>query len=83
LGALKNLTIRARRDGDRMRPRGLGGSKSLQDLFTDRKVPRRLRAAHPVVCAGERILWVPGVAIAEDAENADAEATTLSAARLH
>ena len=28
------------RPGDRMRPLGLGGSKSLQDLFTDRKVPR-------------------------------------------
>ena len=37
------LTVRGWRDGDRMRPLGLGGTKSLQDLFTDRKVPRSLR----------------------------------------
>ena len=37
------VTVRAWRDGDRMRPAGLGGTKSLQDLFTDRKVPRALR----------------------------------------
>ena len=43
------LTVRAWRDGDRMRPVGLGGTKTLQDLFTDRKVPRALRRTLPVV----------------------------------
>ena len=39
---------RAGAPGDRMRPLGLGGSKSLQDLFTDRKVPRaRARTGCP------------------------------------
>ena len=38
------LEVRAWRAGDRMRPLGLGGSRSLQDLFTDRKVPRARRA---------------------------------------
>ena len=42
------LTVRAWQDGDRMRPAGVGGSKSLQDLFTDRKVPRALRRTLPV-----------------------------------
>ena len=41
--------VRAWRDGDRMRPVGLGGTKTLQDLFTDRKVPRELRRSLPVV----------------------------------
>ena len=41
------VEIRAWRDGDRMRPLGLGGSKSLQDLFTDRGVPRSERVADP------------------------------------
>jgi tRNA(Ile)-lysidine synthase len=59
------LQVRAWRPGDRMRPAGLGGTKSLQDLFTDRKVPRERRARTPVVvCAGE-IAWVGGVAVAE------------------
>jgi tRNA(Ile)-lysidine synthase len=59
------LTVRAWRDGDRMRPAGLGGSKSLQDLFTDRKVPRALRRTLPVVEADGEIVWVAGVAVDE------------------
>jgi tRNA(Ile)-lysidine synthase len=60
-----HVTVRAWRDGDRMRPAGLGGTKSLQDLFTDRKVPRALRRLLPVVEAGGEIVWVAGVAAAE------------------
>jgi tRNA(Ile)-lysidine synthase len=63
LGA--GATVRAWRDGDRMRPAGLGGSKSLQDLFTDRKVPRGLRRSLPVVEAEGEIVWVAGVAAVE------------------
>ena len=60
------LTVRAWRDGDRMRPLGLGGSKSLQDVFTDRKVPRELRRTLPVVVSGDdEIVWVAGVAVDE------------------
>jgi tRNA(Ile)-lysidine synthase len=58
-------TVRAWRDGDRMRPVGVGGAKSLQDLFTDRKVPRALRRTLPVVEAGGQIVWVAGVALDE------------------
>ena len=48
-----------------MRPLGLGGTKSLQDLFTDRKVPRERRAQLPVVVSDGEIAWVPGVATGE------------------
>jgi tRNA(Ile)-lysidine synthase len=48
-----------------MRPAGLGGSRTLQDLFTDRKVPRERRPSVPVVVAGGEIAWVPGVATGE------------------
>ena len=64
-GLAPELTVRAWRDGDRMRPAGLGGSKSLQDLFTDRKVPRALRRTLPVVESGGEIVWVAGVAVDE------------------
>jgi tRNA(Ile)-lysidine synthase len=59
------LEIRAWRPGDRMRPLGLGGSRSLQDLFTDRKIPRERRARTPVVLSRGEIAWVPGVATGE------------------
>jgi len=59
------LAVRPWQAGDRMRPLGLGGSRALQDLFTDRKVPRERRAAVPVVVAGDEIAWIPGVATGE------------------
>jgi tRNA(Ile)-lysidine synthase len=65
-GALGDtLIVRQWRDGDRMRPLGLGGTKSLQDLFTDRRVPRSLRRSLPVVEAHGEIAWVAGVAVSE------------------
>jgi tRNA(Ile)-lysidine synthase len=75
------VTVRSWRDGDRMRPVGLGGSKSLQDLFTDRKVPRALRRTLPVVEAGGEIVWVAGVAVDERfaASEDDPAATALTA----
>ncbi|HEX6459710.1 MAG TPA: tRNA lysidine(34) synthetase TilS [Thermoleophilaceae bacterium] len=61
-----SLTIRAWNEGDRMRPAGLGGTKTLQDLFTDRKVPRALRRSLPVVTTAQgEIVWVAGVAVGE------------------
>jgi tRNA(Ile)-lysidine synthase len=66
-GALgRSVVVRAWRDGDRMHPLGLGGTKSLQDLFTDRKVPRSLRHTLPVVAANGRIAWIAGVAVSEE-----------------
>jgi tRNA(Ile)-lysidine synthase len=63
LGA--RVDVRPWRAGDRMRPHGLGGSRTLQDLFTDRKIPRERRAGVPVVVAGDEIAWVPGVGAGE------------------
>ena len=59
------LVVRSWRRGDRMAPLGLGGSKSLQDLFTARRVPRRRRTAVAVVESGGEIAWVDGVATSE------------------
>jgi tRNA(Ile)-lysidine synthase len=60
------LLVRPWEEGDRMQPIGLEGTKSLQDLFVDAKVPRGLRRRLPVVLSGERIAWVAGVAVAEE-----------------
>jgi tRNA(Ile)-lysidine synthase len=78
------LEVRSWREGDRMRPLGLGGTKSLQDLFTDRKVPRSLRHALPVVTSDGRIVWIAGVAVSEEfaAEAGAPEAAVLSAAQV-
>ncbi|MGH2978088.1 MAG: tRNA lysidine(34) synthetase TilS, partial [Solirubrobacterales bacterium] len=77
------LIVRAWRDGDRMQPLGLDGTKSLQDLFGDAKVPRSVRRSLPVVESDGEIAWVAGVAISERFRvRPDTRATVrLSAAR--
>ncbi len=59
------LLVRAWRRGDRMEPIGLGGSRTLADLFIDRRLPRARRGTIPVVEAAGRIAWVPGIATDE------------------
>ncbi len=60
------LTIDSVREGDRMRPLGMSGTRKLSDILTDAKVPRRLRQAMPVVRDGERIVWLAGVRMSEE-----------------
>jgi tRNA(Ile)-lysidine synthase len=60
-----HLSVRGWRHGDRMAPLGLGGTRTLQDLFTDRKLPRERRRSVPVVECDSEIAWVPGIATSE------------------
>jgi tRNA(Ile)-lysidine synthase len=61
------LNVRFRRRGDRFRPLGLAGRKTLQDFFVDRKVPREERDGTPlVVDSDDRVVWVAGHAISAD-----------------
>ena len=77
------LVVRTWRQGDRMRPLGMAGTKTLQDLFTDRGVPRSLRHHLPVVTAAGRVVWVAGVAISEDFRLApDAREVAVLTARV-
>ena len=64
---LPPLRIRSWRPGDRFRPLGLRGSKKLQDLFVDAKIPREDRGKVPIVTDRKGILWVPGFRIDERA----------------
>ena len=75
------LTVRAWRAGDRMRPAGLDGTKTLQDIFTDNKVPRGERERVPVIEAEGEIAWVAGLAVGEQFRAApdDVEVVVLSA----
>jgi tRNA(Ile)-lysidine synthase len=80
-GALgPDLLVRSWQPGDRMAPLGLVGTKSLQDLFTGKRVPRMRRAAVPVVASRDgEIAWVAGVATSERFKVTEA---TIETARL-
>jgi tRNA(Ile)-lysidine synthase len=55
------LVVRPPARGDRIRLLA-GGTRKLQDVLVDAKVPREQRPAVPVLAAGEEILWVAGLA---------------------
>ena len=59
------LTIRARRPGDRFQPLGMSGRKKLQDFMVDAKIPRECRDRVPLVVAPAGIAWVTGSRIAD------------------
>lgn len=59
------LIVRSWREGDRITPFGMTGSKKLQDLFVDLKVPQSQRWTIPIVSDDEKIVWVVGAAVSE------------------
>lgn len=65
LAGAPKVFARARRPGDRYRPLGAPGEKSVARLFTDRKIPRAERSALPVFADGTGIAWIPGLPPAE------------------
>jgi tRNA(Ile)-lysidine synthase len=56
------LQIRSRLPGDFMHPFGLNGTKKVQDMFVDAKVPRSRRDLQSLLVDGDgRVLWIPGM----------------------
>lgn len=80
----KKLYVRSWRKGDRMVPLGLGGSKKVQDIFVDDKVPVELRGAIPLVECGGMIVWIPGYRIADgwEIKNKDIPALQICIERI-
>lgn len=63
----ENLVIRLRKNGDKIQKFG-GGSKSLGDFLTDKKVPLRFRDRLPIIADGKNVMCVCGVEISECAK---------------
>lgn len=71
------LELRPWRDGDRMRPAGLGGSKLVSDILIDAKVPRDRKQRTYVLVQGDRILWLCGHRIDEGVHTANGDPEVL------
>jgi len=56
------ITVRTRKDGDRMSLKGMNGSKKIKDIFINEKVHHSLRDEWPIIIDHTgSILWVPFV----------------------
>ncbi|OPJ54817.1 tRNA lysidine(34) synthetase TilS [Alkalithermobacter paradoxus] len=60
------LEIRNRRNGDKIKALGLGGTKKLKDIFIDFKVSKEERDKVPILCDQKGIMWVVGYRMSED-----------------
>jgi tRNA(Ile)-lysidine synthase len=80
------LWVRSWRPGDRMRPYGMDGTRKVQDILTDAKVPRDRRSGVPLLECGGEVVWIPGYRIAGDwavpSDDAPSVRVTIAAARV-
>jgi len=61
------LEWRSLQTGDRVRPLGGVGHRSVGRLLMEAKVPARARRRYPLLASGPTVLWIPGVCRAESA----------------
>jgi tRNA(Ile)-lysidine synthase len=55
------LELRVRQEGDRFEPLGMDGHEmKISDFFINVKLPQRARDRWPLLCMGEKVVWVPG-----------------------
>ena len=76
------LRVRSIEPGDRIAPFGMNGTKKLQDVLVDGKIPQEERGAVALVVDDEKVLWVIGVLSSESIRVTDKtrRAVYLSAA---
>jgi tRNA(Ile)-lysidine synthase len=60
----KRLAVRCRRPGDRIAPLGMDGSRKVQDVLTDAKIPAGRRDTVPLLVCGREVVWIPGYRVA-------------------
>ena len=63
--------------GDRIHPLGAKGSKSLQDYFVDKKLPRPFRKYVPLLCIGAQVVWAIGLGVGEEARVSPGDGAVL------
>ena len=56
------LIVRSRRIGDKIKVKGLNGTKKVKDIFIDKKISLYNRDSWPIVLdSSGRVVWIPGI----------------------
>lgn len=64
-GLQGQLELRQRQPGDRIHPAGGIGSRRVQDIMVDMRLPRELRPQWPLLADTQGLVWLPGLVVAE------------------
>lgn len=62
---MERIIIRTRKNGDKITPQGMKGSKRIKDIFINLKVPVEERDSTPLVVFDENIAWIVGYRTSE------------------
>ena len=73
------LYVRSRKEGDAYRYGGM--THKLKKMFSDQKIPKRMRTRLPVLCDGSGILWVPGFGVRDDGASSQNTLTAVYVAQ--
>ena len=57
--------VRTRREGDKIRLKNRGCTKSLNKIFCEEKIPQNLRDNLPVIADDKGVIWVYGIGLAQ------------------
>lgn len=60
-----NIIIRQRKNGDKINPLGMKGTKKLKDIFIDMKIPKEDRETIPIIQFGSDIGWVVSLKLSD------------------
>ncbi|MBQ4527379.1 MAG: tRNA lysidine(34) synthetase TilS [Clostridia bacterium] len=60
------LVLRSKKEGDKIRPYGMKGTKKLKQLFNDLKIPSFERGNIPILCESDKIVAVIPYRISDD-----------------
>ena len=59
------ISVRYRKNGDKIMPLGMKGNKKLKDIFIDMKIPKEERDNVPILCFDDNIAWIIGIRTSE------------------
>lgn len=54
------ITVRSRKPGDRLAMLGADGTRKVQDILTDARIPAARRDRIPLFCINGEVAWIPG-----------------------
>lgn len=65
LSNITELTLRYRKDGDKIKPLGCSGSQKLKKYLNEKKVPKHQKDKLPVLAEKNEILWIPTLGLSD------------------
>ncbi len=65
LNGIKELSIRYRNDGDRIKPLGCNGTQKLKKYLNEKKIPQHKKDKLLLLASNKEVLWIPTIGLSD------------------